>query len=351
MAAYGFYVIAFLISSWKNNVKFDGLNLYLGIVNAILFGLWSIVILNGVVSYAYPLMLMGVLYTALALLVQRMTGACSGPVLTKLAGGLLLILIASGQFGQHLAVKPMINVYFWLAVSCGLLAAGALKALNGLKAAAVGIWLIVVCYWFTVTWDTPWGTWFGVFIPFLNWAALAWELLAAMGFYFSLRISFPALRHDGNRLIAYACSILSHLIVGGLLTVQVRNMITEYRLSGWMDLQLTLSVSWGIYALLLFLWGARSRQSVFRVFGSVVLIGVAAKTLLLDLSGSETIYKVLVLFLLGVITFAIAYINGKWKHVREPGNAAEDGSAEQPAGPVGSSQEEPSGSHSSEDVR
>lgn len=317
LAAYGFYVIAFMVSSWKNHIHFDGLNLYLGIVNAIIFGVWAIVILNGVVSFAYPLMLMGVLYILLAFVVQRLTGSFHGPVWTKLSGGLLLILIAASQFGHHLAIKPLINVYFWMFIAMLLLIAGMIKSHDGFKAGGIGIWFIVVCYWFAVTWDTPWGTWFGVFIPFLNWAALAWELLAAIGFYLSLRVSFSSLRQEANLALAYAYSILSHLIVGGLLTIQVRNMISEYHWSGWMDLQLTLSISWGIYALLLFLWGAHSRQSVFRVFGSCVLIGVAAKTLLLDLSGSETIYKVLVLFLLGIITFTIAYVNSKWKQPKD----------------------------------
>lgn len=317
LAAFGFYVIAFLVSSWKNNVNFDGLNLYLGIVNAIVFGLWSIIILDRIVPYSYPLIFMGVLYVALACIVQRLTRSFNGPVITKLVGGLLLILIASTQIGHHMAVKPLINVYFWMAIALALLIAGTIKAYDSLKAVSIAIWFIVVLYWYTMTWSTPWGTWFGTFIPFLNWAALAWELLAAVGFYLSLRISFNRLGPTENKLLAYVYSVISHLIIGGLLTVQIRNMIREYHLGSWMDLQLTLSIAWGIYALLLFLWGAYSRQSVYRIFGSIVLIAVAIKTLLFDLSGSETIYKVLVLFTLGVISFVIAYINGKWKNTRE----------------------------------
>jgi uncharacterized membrane protein len=125
-------------------------------------------------------------------------------------------------------------------------------------------------------------------------------------------------------MLATVYSILSHLIVGGLLTIQVTNMIQHYELGAWMDLQLTLSIAWGIYALLLYLWGALSRQAVYRVFGALVLISAAAKALLLDLAGSETLYKVIALFALGLIAFSIAYINGKWKSQRAAAGHNED---------------------------
>lgn len=318
LAAYLFYVLAFLISSWKNNLSFDGLNLYLGVLNAILFGVWSMIILDGVVSYAYPLLIMGLGYIILAFFVSRWTSFFHAAVLTKLAGGGLLLLIASMQFGKELAAKPLINVYVWLIIACLLYFAGVRHKLDWPRAASIGVWFAVVCYWFVVTWDAPWGVWFGIYIPFLNWAALAWELLAAMGFYFSVRGSFRGLRQEDNRLLSVVYSITSHLIVGGLLTVQVENMITEYHLNRFLDLQLSLSISWGLYALLLFLWGAYSKQSVFRVFGSLVLVCVAAKTLVFDLAGSDTFYKVIVLFILGIITFCIAYVNGKWQTVNKP---------------------------------
>ncbi|CAG7625904.1 hypothetical protein PAESOLCIP111_02775 [Paenibacillus solanacearum] len=312
LAAYVFYMLAFFVSSWKNNLKFDGLNLYLGFVNAVLFGLWAVILLDGHASFAYPLLLMGIVYVALAFAVGKMTVSMSGPVWSKLCGGILLILIASTQFGHGLAVKPLLNVYFWLAVSVILLIVGARKRWEPLRGAGMAVWIIVGIYWFYTTWDTPWGIWFGVYIPFLNWAALAWELLAAVGFYISLTGKFGQLRDRDNRSLACVFSVLSHLVVGGLLTVQAENMIDYYKLGGIMDLDLTLSVAWGIYALLLFFWGAYSRQTMYRAFGSFVLVGVAVKTLLFDLYGSETIYKVIVLFLLGIITFGIAYINGKW---------------------------------------
>ncbi|WP_261381743.1 DUF2339 domain-containing protein [Paenibacillus cremeus] len=312
-AAYLFFTLAFFFSSWKSNLKFDGLNLYISFVNALIFGLWAMITLDGIASFGYPLLVMGLLYVLLAVVVYRLTGAFSTSVIVRLIGGILLLLLAFTQFGQGLDVKPLLSVYFWLVVAAGMLGIGQWKHWDGLRGGALAIWLAVGCYWFYTTWDTPWGIWFGVYLPFLNWAALAWELLAAMGFYVSLNGRFAKLSDRDNALLASVLSVLSHLVVGGLLTIQVDNMITYYQLERFIDLDLSLSVAWGIYALLLFVWGAYSRQNLYRTFGSVVLLGVAAKTLLLDLSGSETVYKVIVLFVLGVITFVIAYVNGKWK--------------------------------------
>ncbi|MBL0389504.1 DUF2339 domain-containing protein [Tumebacillus sp. ITR2] len=105
-------------------------------------------------------------------------------------------------------------------------------------------------------------------------------------------------------------------MVGGLLTFQILNLWHYYNLDPH-NLWLSLSLSWGLYALLLFLWGAYSKQAAFRWFGSIVLGLVALKTILVDLAGSDTIYKVLVLFILGALTLLIAYINHKWNHENE----------------------------------
>jgi hypothetical protein len=78
-------------------------------------------------------------------------------------------------------------------------------------------------------------------------------------------------------------------------------------------MQLSLTVSWGIYALLLFVWGAYRRQMLFRAFGSVVLLIVACKAMFMDLEGEEMLYKVIVLLILGGISFLITWINGRWK--------------------------------------
>jgi hypothetical protein len=313
VSAFIFYLLALTVSSWKNNLRFDGLNLYLGVVNAVMFGIYSMIILDGMISFSYPLAIMGVMYMGLGALVYKLSEKQLVPSLTKAFGGLFLILISVTQFGKHLDVKPLLDVYIWAAIALILLVIGMFKKLDSLKMISIAVWFIVGCYWYVVTWDTPRGEWFGVYMPFLNWGALLWMLLAALGFYYSLRVTFAKLQEQNNRFLSKVYSILSHLIVGGLLTVQVENMFVEYNWLTSMYLPLTLSITWGIYAVLLFLWGAYSRQNVFSVFGSVVWVVVSCKTLFFDLAGEDTIFKVIALFILGCISFLITFINNKWK--------------------------------------
>jgi uncharacterized membrane protein len=316
IAAFLFYVIALLLSSWRER-SYNGLNLYIGLVNALLFGTWSVSILEGEISVSVPLAAMGLLFVILAFIVYQLTGQLTIAVWTKLAGGAFLFLIAAAQFGQGWESKPLINVYVWATLIVVLFVIGRLSTLELFKIASYAIWLVIVLYWFIVTWDAPRGEWFGIYIPFLNWGALAWIILAAIGFYYSTRVMFNSFKEEESMWFNSINAVISHLIVGGLLTVQIENLFEEYMVPNFFDYQMTLSMTWGIYALLLFLWGAYSKQPVFRIFGSIVLVLVAGKTLLFDLAGEETIYKVVVLFALGVISFLITWINNRWNQPKE----------------------------------
>ncbi|WP_199617119.1 DUF2339 domain-containing protein [Paenibacillus alkalitolerans] len=314
-AAFLFYVIAFFVSSWRNNLKFEGSNLYLGIANAVLFGLWSVTILEHFAAPSVPLLGMGVIYLTLGWAVYRLSGrAATAPVLTKLLGGALLLLIAAAQFGGSLEAKPLIDVIFWELVAVLLVAAGQWKRIDILKGLSVFVWLCAGSYWFFTTWEAPIGEWFGTFIPFLNWGAVAWIILAGIGFYYSMRVRFSNTNERDNRVLAVCWSILSHMVVGGLLTVQTINLFEAYdSLNHAVSLNLTLSIAWGIYSVLLFLWGAYSRQNAFRIFGSAVLAVVAVKALFFDMIDEDSLYRIVVLLVLGLLCFAVTWINMKWK--------------------------------------
>lgn len=314
-ATFAFYVLGFLVSSWKTNPKFDGLNLYLGFANAVLFGGWCVVLTDGVMPMAYPLAAMGVVYLLLAGTAYRIAGKeASVATAVKAAGGALLILLSLSQLGEGLTIKPLVSVYVWGLLAVILMGIARRVRAEWLQTVSVVVWIGVTAYWFVTTWDAPRGEWFGVYIPFLNGAAFAWVLLAGLGFWYSLRATFAVIDDEEGRLfISCMFSVVSHLIVGGLLTLQIRNVFDEYTLSSFWDMHLTMSVIWGIYALLLFLWGASSKQKVFRYFGSAVLALVSVKVLFYDLSGEDSIYKVLALLAMAAISFAVSYINHRWK--------------------------------------
>lgn len=314
MAAFLFYTIGLLVSSWRNKLCFDGIDLYLNATNGILFGFWALLILNGELNYGYILAFIGIIYLLASYVIYQLTARITASSSSFLLGGLLLILVAVSSIGGGYESKPLISVLLWGCMAASAAAIGRMKRWPLLSLCSLVIWFVVGSYWYAVTWDTPRGEWFGMYIPFLNWGAIAWILLAALGFYFSRQLAFPQITEKANRILARVYALLAHLIVGGLLTRQIENIFTEYFTeSSSVYMQLALSVSWGCYSLLLILWGAYYRELLFRWFGSVVLVLVAIKAIFMDLSGQEALYKVGVLLTLGAISFFISWINGKWR--------------------------------------
>lgn len=316
LSAFIFYIVGFLISSWKEDMNFDGLNLYLGITNGAIFGLWAFGIMHDIINFSIILAGMGFIYLAAAAIMYSISKKYSFTVVTNFFASMLLLIISASEIGSGSAMKPIISVFMWSVIAAVVLIIGQIKNKDYLKLASAITWIFTCAYWYGVTWFTPIGEWFNTFIPILNWSGMAWVALAILGFYFSLKVSFDFASKDPSgydrKFVSNFFSVTSHLIVGGLLTFQIDNLWKEYTIKSF-DLWLTLSVTWGIYALLLFIWGAYSKQSIFRWFGSVVLVIVAIKTIFYDLSESETIFKILAMFILAVITFAISYINSKWK--------------------------------------
>ncbi|MCD9021448.1 DUF2339 domain-containing protein [Cohnella silvisoli] len=322
LAAFIFYLVGFLVSSWKNNRCFDGWNLYLSLSNGVLFGCWSIFILQGELHYAYILGFIGIVFMISGTIIYRLTNRMDMASASQQLGGLLMLLLASTHLGNGMDSKPIVNVFVWGGIAGVLAIIGQIKRLAFASVSSLVIWFVVGCYWFIVTWDTPRGEWFGTFIPFLNWGAMSWVLLAAIGFYYSTKGIVSEAAKGSEKLLSNIFALLAHLIVGGLLTVQIRNVyIVYFNESADQLLQMSLTLSWGIYALLLFLWGAYRRQILFRAFGAVVLLCVACKAMFMDLEGKEMLYKVLLLLILGGISFLITWVNGKWKGVEKEINS------------------------------
>lgn len=314
LAAFLFYTVGLMISSWRNKLCFDGIDLYLNAANGILFGFWALLILYGEVDYGYILAFIGIVYLLGSYVVYQLTGKITTSSAGFFLGGLLLILVSVSSIGGGYESKPLITVLLWGCIAAIAAAIGHMKRWLLLSLCSLVTWFLVGAYWYVVTWDTPRGEWFGMYIPFLNWGAIAWMMLAALGFYFSRQLVIPQITEQANRILARVYALFAHLIVGGLLTRQIENIFTEYlNESSSVYMQLALSVSWGCYALLLILWGAYYREQLFRWFGSIVLVLVAIKAIFMDLSGQEALYKVGVLLLLGAISFFITWINGKWR--------------------------------------
>ncbi|MHA6484760.1 DUF2339 domain-containing protein [Paenibacillus sp. strain BS8-2] len=310
IAAYLFYTFALLFASWKSKMSFDGVDLYLNVLNGLLFGVWAQFIWQGEVSYGYIIAGMGSIYAVSGFVAYRLGRGMSVPSATFMLAGALLLLMSLNSLGEGV----LFNVLMWIGYIALLTGIGHFKRWYAAVLIASIVWLYLGVYWYAVTWTTTRGEWFGVYIPFLNWGAMAWIALAALGFYYSRSLRLPGATDMMSKVLSRIFALLSHLIVGGLMTRQIQNIFTEYvPNSPGVYKDLTLSLVWGCYALLLILWGAYYRERTFRIFGSIVLLAVAVKAIFLDLDGHDALYKAAMLLVLGGISFAITWINGKWK--------------------------------------
>lgn len=317
VAAFSFYALAFFAAARREKCGYAGWNMVSSFANTVVFCLWAPTLLNNQAAMTALLLAIGMLYIAMGGIVGKFDAEYGKNALYwHLAFGGFMFLIGLSEVGGGSEYRPIIGVFVWTAIAALTLIAGIKRRSDALKLIASAIWLITGLYWFGATWGVPAVNPFGVYVPFVNGGAGAWMLLAAFGFYAAREVRFVGARQESVHAgIGHTFALLAHLIVGGLLTVQITAASDAY---DWMpESTLVLSVSWAAYALLLFLWGAYTRGSLFRWFGSGVLAIVSAKTLLFDLGGEDTLYKIVVFFVLGIICFGITLINKHWKD-REP---------------------------------
>lgn len=315
IAAFVFYLIAFYAAAWRTRNSFLCTDIYISFANTVMFGAWAAGLLNSRSGMTVLMLVIGAAYGLLALLVYRIKDASvKQPAVAGYihgALGAIALLIGASGLGTDSVYRPLAAVFIWVAIAAAAVWMGRRLRNNWLLASGSFIWLMTGVYWFGEAWNVPRLNWFGdVYVPFVNGGALAWIALAALGFYMSRTVMYKSLTQSDQSLVSILYAIAAHVIVGGLLTIQVMDWFEEYHWSGHVDL--FLSVVWAIHAMLLFVWGAYSSQRVFRWFGSIVLIIVALKAILIDLSGDDTIYKIIVFLLLGLISMSISWINTRW---------------------------------------
>lgn len=317
------YLIGLVISSKFEKKNFNGVNLYLGTLNGLLFVLGSVLILGDQdVSYIYPLIGAGILFIgAAASILFYSKKKAIVPSIVYFAIGLISIAAGCGDLGLvfpesniHLATSSII----WTSLSFLIFFTGKKLKQETLQFIGFGAWVLTTAYWYSVAWEVEWVEFLGLkYIPFFNIGAVAWICLTVVGFLISKH--FDSLEKEKGpdestlfKAVSLCSAIIAHIIIGGLLTVQIENTWEAYNIYA-LDLGLTMSVVWLIYASTLFLWGSYSQQKTFRVFGSIVLIMTSLKVLTFDLAGAHSLNYVFFLMLCGILIILIAYINKKWQ--------------------------------------
>ncbi len=307
------YMGGLFFASWHNKRDFEGLNMYLGLLNAINYVLWSIFILsNFEVSYAFPMLLTGVIFILMALAMFYASGKKKLASTVFFALGIIVIAIAGGDLGIHystVGMKYVVLTSIWMFLIAMVYVLSVVVKNEKLKMGALMFLFALLVHWFFHAWDVEWVMWFGVkYIPFINPGALVWIAFAIIGFYLSK--TFIADGKNQKKFLSRSIAIISHLVVGGLFTVQIVNVHDAYDLPD-VTLMLTISIMWMLYAILIFLWGMFSKDMLYKSFASIVVIITSLKVFFIDLQGASSIDKVVFLLIIGGMTFLMAFLDKK----------------------------------------
>ncbi len=313
------FMVGFVITPFRENEKYDGLELILGIFNGVNFILWSYWIFDQFsIPYVTPLLIVGTSFLTLACLIyyrsEKRGIAAFG---TYMALALISLGVAGNDLGmlyQKGGMNYVITAMVWLLLIGAVFTIGKkLKDRQLFFGSLVGYFFLIV-YWFARAWEVDWLPVLGVeYIPFLNAGALVWLGLIILGFNYAIDV-----RNGGESLLAWGgrgtasalLALISHIQIGGLLTIQVMNLWEAYDMN-WLNRDLTLSACWFVYALVLFLWNSRLPHAMFRWLGGAVLLFSSGKVLLWDLQGESTTQKILFLLFLGGITLLIGRIRAR----------------------------------------
>ena len=312
------YTMGLLFSSYRKNRDYEGWDLILGVINSIHFVFWSVIIFKQFsLPHALPLLIVGLVFLGIATFIYFTTGKKVSIGLGVYAVlGLTVMAIAGHDMGLLFLKGGMNHV---ISAGIWLLTIGAIYTLSRkfdlklLAAATILPFLALISYWYGVAWEVEWVEFFGMrYIPFLNAGALIWTGLVVLAFSYSrfiLMRPVEALADYTTRILSTGLALIGHILIGGLLSIQIMNLWEAYDLH-FISKGLSLSLSWFVYALILFFWGSKSRQRLFSNLGAFVLIVSTCKVFLFDLSGDSSIQKVIFLLVLGGLTLGIAKVRG-----------------------------------------
>lgn len=317
------YMVGLFAPSKLNQNKFSGLNLYLGVLNAIHFVFWSVFIFSSFeMSYAVPCLIVAATFVGGAIYIYKSNPQESIPALVYFLMGVFSLAISGEDFSQvfsAVGLPYVVNASMWFVIAMLVFVIGRKLQYQVVKYAGIAAWVLVIAYWYSVAWEVEWLPWFGVkFIPFINSGALLWMVIAASGFYLSsVALKFDDLNEKTRSNLSIGLALIAHIVVGGLFTIQIQNVWEAYSVHLFSQ-GIAVSTSWFFYALGLFLWGKHQNTKLFIWFGGAVLVIASLKMWLWDLPGEATIYKVIFLAISGAVILLIGYVHRAWLDKQDP---------------------------------
>ena len=311
------YIVGLIISS-AHEKNYNGINLYLGVVNAINFVFWcNLIFREFALPHTVPLLIVGIIFIILGWVIYYLSGKTVSMAFGSYTiVGILVMAIATSDLSQlyyENGMHHVISSAIWLVIIGITYAAGRFLQQSKIAYIAMVAYVFLIGYWYSVAWSVEWVEMFGIrYIPFLNAGAFVWMAMAFLGFSLAtFAENDPQNRMPiGRTSLATIMAIISHIVVGGLLTVQIMNLWDAYNIP-FISKDLSLSVCWFTYALILFAWGNKSGNVFFRGLGGFVLLFSSCKVFFYDLDGETSFQKILFLLAIGGVTFIIGKISQK----------------------------------------
>lgn len=148
------------------------------------------------------------------------------------------------------------------------------------------------------------------YLPLINPLELTESVLVLV---FGLRLfrypPFPALGGPWNLILVSAIAfLLLNAIVARSVHAFAGIAYQLFPLFSSMVLQASLAALWSLLALTLTVWGARRRQRTLWLCGAGLLAMVVAKLMLIDLSGTGTIGRIVSFLVVGLLMLLIGYL-------------------------------------------
>ena len=312
------FLVGFLLRPFKENRGYEGLELFLVVANAINYVLWSFWIFKSFeLSHIIPFMIIGVLFMALACLIYYRSNkqavvafgayAVIGLITLGVAGNDLTLFVWKG------GLNYVITASVWLLLVWGVFRLGEKLKDEIVRTLSMGAYFLLLVYWFAHAWSVDWVPVLGIkYIPFFNAGALVWIMSVLLCFRFALTLKKSGVE-DGNDLKGDAAAVFSmvaHIQIGGLLTLQIDNLWVAYDM-GVLDNHLAISLCWFVYALVIFAWNNRLPHVFFRFFGGAVLLASSIKVIFFDLGADSSVQRIIFLLILGGLTLLIGKISAR----------------------------------------
>ncbi len=307
---FGLYLGISSIYNIKNKILSKRADTIMVGLNAFTFFMWGQFLLRKTLFSDYLgfyAILIACIYIILGRIAYRVSNKDKGQLYMLLASALVLITISI-----PLQLDGKFRTYAWLTESIALTFIG--FKLKESKLRLSGMATFALCL-FTLSDIFEYGMSEKIFFFNSDTAVLLFTIIITYG------ISYLYSENHDN-LEATDKKILIFLRVFTLVEIFIFITIQNFHFFYQKDYnhllspeQLSLSGLWMIYAIVLFVFGIKRNNRYFR-YSSLGLIGIIIiKAFLLDLAELQTIYKIILFIILGVLMLGISYVYQKKRDI------------------------------------